>query len=100
MASYALDADLKDNARNSEAMNNTATTSSKPMRIPGPEHPITIEPNTTYCPYTGECSYFSIPLGGQRSTNAVWTYEFPYPAVASIREHLAFYSDRVDIIAE
>lgn len=27
----------------------------------------------TYCPYKGECSYFSIPAGGDRSVTAVWT---------------------------
>jgi uncharacterized protein (DUF427 family) len=126
-------------------MDKTDTTS-KTVRIPGPEHPIAIEPNrgrvvisvagqviadttealtlreanypavlylprkdanmallarsdqVTYCPYKGECSYFSIPLGGQRSINAVWTYQEPYLAVASIKEYLAFYPDRVDLI--
>ncbi len=116
----------------------------KTVKIPGPDHPITIEPNTaritvsiggrviadtrealtlqeasypavhyiprkdvdmsllqrtdhaTYCPYKGECSYYSIPLGGDRSVNAVWTYEDTYPAVAQIKSHLAFYTDRVD----
>lgn len=120
----------------------------KPVIIPGPDHPISIEPNpkrvtvkvagrtvadtvrslvlreanyppvvyiprqdadlsllertghTTYCPYKGDCAYFSIPAGGARSVNAVWTYEAPYDAVASIREHLAFYPDRVDAIEE
>jgi uncharacterized protein (DUF427 family) len=116
----------------------------KTVKIPGPDHPITIEPNpsritvsiggrvladtrealtvheasyppvyyiprkdvdmsllertdhATYCPYKGECSYYSIPLGGERSANAVWTYEDTYPAVAEIKGHLAFYQDRVD----
>jgi uncharacterized protein (DUF427 family) len=54
----------------------------------------------TYCPYKGDCAYYSIPLGGQRSVNAVWTYEAPYAAVAAIKDHLAFYPDRVDAIAE
>jgi uncharacterized protein (DUF427 family) len=31
----------------------------------------------TYCPYKGDCTYYSIPLGGQRSANAVWIYEAP-----------------------
>lgn len=53
----------------------------------------------TYCPYKGNCSYFSIPLGGDRSVNAVWTYEHPYDAVASIKDHLAFYPTRVDEIS-
>lgn len=56
--------------------------------------------HTTYCPYKGDCSYFSIPAGGDRSKNAVWTYEEPYPAVAAIRGHLAFYPRRVDEIVE
>ena len=54
----------------------------------------------TYCPYKGECAYYSIPAGGERSVNAVWTYEAPYAAVAEIKDHLAFYSDRVDAIEE
>jgi len=32
--------------------------------------------------------------------NAVWTYEAPYAAVAEIKDHLAFYPDRVDAIEE
>jgi uncharacterized protein (DUF427 family) len=52
----------------------------------------------TYCPYKGECLYYSIPAGGERSVNAVWTYEAPYAAVSEIREYLAFYPDRVDAI--
>jgi uncharacterized protein (DUF427 family) len=52
--------------------------------------------HVTYCPYKGECSYYSIPAGGAKSLNAVWTYEDPYPAVAEIKDYLAFYPDRVD----
>ncbi|GGA38046.1 DUF427 domain-containing protein [Dyella nitratireducens] len=54
--------------------------------------------HTTYCPYKGNCSYYSIPAGGERAANAVWSYENPYEAVAQIKEHLAFYPDRVDAI--
>ena len=56
--------------------------------------------NESYCPYKGEASYYSIPLGGARSANAIWTYEAPYDAVASINDHVAFYPDRVDAIEE
>lgn len=56
--------------------------------------------HATYCPYKGDCAYYSIPVGGQRSANAVWTYEAPFASVAAIREHLAFYPDRVDIVEE
>jgi uncharacterized protein (DUF427 family) len=120
----------------------------KPVKIPGPDHPITIAPNpkrvvvkaggrviadtrdaltlreatypavqyiprkdvemsllartdhATYCPYKGDCAYYSIPVAGDKSENAVWTYEAPYASVAQIREHLAFYPDRVDAIEE
>jgi uncharacterized protein (DUF427 family) len=121
--------------------------SEKPIRIPGPDHPIRIErtparvvvtagghiiadtrdaltlweasypavhyiprrdvdmtllertDHGTYCPYKGEAAYFSIPRGGDRSKNAVWTYEMPFPAVADIKDHLAFYVERVDSLS-
>ena len=117
----------------------------KPVKIPGPDHPISIAPNpkrvvvkvagrvvadtrralslkeasypavnyipredvdmtllersdhSTYCPYKGDCSYFSIPLGGEWARNAVWSYEAPYAAVAEIKNRLAFYPDRVTV---
>ena len=128
----------------------TASDAPKPktIKIPGPDHPITIERNparvvvtlagrtvadttealtlreasypavqyiplkdvdrsllertdhATYCPYKGDCAYYSLPLGGERSVNAVWTYEAPYAAVAAIKDHVAFYPDRVDGIEE
>jgi uncharacterized protein (DUF427 family) len=49
----------------------------------------------TYCPYKGDCTYYSIPIGGAKSENAVWTYERPHEAVAKIKEYLAFYPSRV-----
>jgi uncharacterized protein (DUF427 family) len=54
----------------------------------------------SYCPYKGDASYFSIPAGGERSIDAIWTYESPYEAVAPIKEYLAFYPNRVDAIEE
>lgn len=54
----------------------------------------------TYCPYKGECAYYSIPLGGARSVNSVWIYENPYAPVAGIKDYVAFYPDRVDAIEE
>jgi uncharacterized protein (DUF427 family) len=120
----------------------------KSTKLPGPDHPISIEPNParvtvsiagrtvadtrsaltlteasygavqyiprkdvdmtllertdhhTFCPYKGDCAYYSIPLGGDRSVNAVWTYEAPYAAVAAIKGHVAFYPHRVDAIDE
>ena len=52
----------------------------------------------TYCPYKGVAAYYSIPIGGAKSEDSVWTYEEPHEAVASIREYLAFYPSRVDAL--
>jgi uncharacterized protein (DUF427 family) len=52
---------------------------------------------TTYCPYKGDASYYSIIAGQDRGTDAVWFYDQPYPAVAEIKDHVAFYPDRVDL---
>ncbi len=118
----------------------------KPIMQPGPDHPITVEPNparvvvsvagkvvadsqraltlreadyapvqyipladvdesllaasdhASYCPFKGDATYFSVPAGGERSDNAVWVYREPYDAVAQIKDHVAFYPDRVDSI--
>jgi uncharacterized protein (DUF427 family) len=52
----------------------------------------------TYCPYKGDCTYYSIPIGGTKSEYALWTYENPYDAVVNIKDHLAFHPTRVDAI--
>jgi uncharacterized protein (DUF427 family) len=118
------------------------------MKLPGPDHPITITPSAkrvrvtfggktiadsanalvlqeasyrpvfyipradaamdalshsdhaSHCPYKGDASYFSISAGGKTAANAVWSYEQPFPAMAEIKDHLAFYPNRVDSIEE
>jgi uncharacterized protein (DUF427 family) len=55
--------------------------------------------HVTYCPYKGNCNY-SVPAGGKKSVNAVWTYEDPFPAVVQIKAYVAFYPERVDEVAE
>jgi uncharacterized protein (DUF427 family) len=55
---------------------------------------------STHCPYKGDASYYSIQAGGKRVENAIWSYETPFPAMAEIAGHLAFYPDRVDRIEE
>jgi len=54
----------------------------------------------THCPFKSDASYFTIRADGRVAENAVWTYEDPYPGVAAIKDHLAFYPDRVDRIEE
>lgn len=53
----------------------------------------------THCPYKGDASYFTLANGGERAENAVWSYADPYPAVAEIAGHLAFYPNKVEIEA-
>ncbi len=53
--------------------------------------------HASYCPYKGEAAYFHVPALGDRSANAVWTYEAPYDAVGEIEGLLAFYADRVEV---
>jgi uncharacterized protein (DUF427 family) len=56
-------------------------------------------PHSTYCPFKGHASYYSLASGDKTAENAVWSYEQPYDEVAVIKEYLAFYPDRVDSIA-
>ena len=51
----------------------------------------------THCPYKGDASYFSIVANGKTLDNAIWSYETPFPAMAKISGHLAFYPDKVKI---
>jgi uncharacterized protein (DUF427 family) len=55
----------------------------------------------TYCPFKGEASYYDIVgVGVGDLEDAVWYYPEPYPAVADIGDHVAFYPDRVSITSE
>ena len=51
----------------------------------------------SYCPFKGDANYFSVTAGGKGAENAVWQYREPFPAVAEIEGHVAFYPDRVEI---
>jgi uncharacterized protein (DUF427 family) len=53
--------------------------------------------STTYCPYKGDASYYSIDSADGELADVVWTYRTPYEAVAPIAEHVAFYANKVDI---
>jgi uncharacterized protein (DUF427 family) len=52
---------------------------------------------STHCPYKGDASYFSIVAGAESADNAVWSYQQPFPAMAEIKDHLAFYPNKVTI---
>jgi uncharacterized protein (DUF427 family) len=57
----------------------------------------------TWCPYKGEASYYDVIDGdgtdgdGTDLTAVAWYYPDPFPAVADIEDHVAFYADRVTV---
>jgi uncharacterized protein (DUF427 family) len=54
-----------------------------------------VAPDTcTRCPYKGNASYWRAAEGER---DIAWTYEEPYPEVARIKDHVAFYQDRVQV---
>src|SRR5262245_35912977 len=55
---------------------------------------------STFCPYKGDASYWSVTTESATSRDAVWSYEEPYEAVAPIARHVAFYPHRVDITVD
>jgi uncharacterized protein (DUF427 family) len=61
---------------------------------------LTTSDQHTYCPFKGEASYFDIVVGDGDGAGAVWYYPEPFRAVEAIRDHVAFYADRVDITSE
>ena len=59
---------------------------------------LTSSDTTSYCPYKGDASYFHVTTAaGDTATDAIWTYVQPYPAVAGIAAHVAFYPDKAEI---
>ena len=58
---------------------------------------LALSTTTSWCPYKGEASYFSVPSLGVRGVDAVWTYEHPSAPAAMVADHLAFFPDRVSI---
>ena len=57
--------------------------------------------SSTYCPYKGDAGYYSVTTAaGHTVDDVIWTYEQPYPAVAAIAGHVAFYPDKAEISVE
>lgn len=52
---------------------------------------------STYCPYKGTASYWSIDAGGTKAENAAWSYDLPYDECATLAKHVAFYGDKVEV---
>ncbi len=56
--------------------------------------------HSTHCPFKGDASYYSLRSGDDLDENAVWVYQDPFDQVEAIRDHIAFYADRVTIESE
>jgi uncharacterized protein (DUF427 family) len=52
--------------------------------------------HTTFCPFKGEASYWTLRLGSQVEENVVWSYEDPFDEVAGLKDYMAFYPERVE----
>jgi uncharacterized protein (DUF427 family) len=52
---------------------------------------------TTQCPYKGIASYYSVEAGGERVEDLVWYYPEPIPETTTIKGHLAFFNEKVDL---
>ena len=52
---------------------------------------------STHCPYKGDASYFSIVTKSTTLKDAAWSYEAPLEDVVRIKDHLAFYPDKVTV---
>ncbi|GAA0914071.1 DUF427 domain-containing protein [Virgisporangium aurantiacum] len=57
---------------------------------------LTPSDTTTFCPYKGEATYFSI--AGRR--DAAWTYEHPLPDAAPLKDLVAFYDEVMDVTVD
>jgi uncharacterized protein (DUF427 family) len=55
----------------------------------------------TYCPYKGDASYYTVQTpDGRTEADVIWTYEHPFPSVADIAGHVAFYGNRAEITVD
>jgi uncharacterized protein (DUF427 family) len=51
---------------------------------------------TSYCPFKGLATYLA--LADAPDTAIAWRYPAPFPQVARIADHVAFYQERVDLL--
>lgn len=57
---------------------------------------LTATEETSFCPFKGHASYWSISANGKTSENALWSYESPFDEVPELAGYGAFYWNRVD----
>ncbi|HEY3917524.1 MAG TPA: DUF427 domain-containing protein [Stellaceae bacterium] len=52
---------------------------------------LTATAHSTFCPYKGDASYWSVAVGDKTAENAAWSYRAPFAEVAAIKDFVAFY---------
>jgi uncharacterized protein (DUF427 family) len=52
---------------------------------------------TTHCPWKGDASYLGVEVGGAVVEDAAWYYPEPKDAAKNIKDHVAFYGNKVDV---
>jgi uncharacterized protein (DUF427 family) len=50
----------------------------------------------TFCEWKGQAHYYGVLVDGRETSDAVWSYGDPVARFADIKDHLAFYPQRVD----
>ncbi len=53
----------------------------------------------THCPFKGDASYWDVSATGEAMKDVMWAYEQPYDEMRAIKNHGAFYPDKVRIEA-
>ncbi|EUA43366.1 hypothetical protein I552_8107 [Mycobacterium xenopi 3993] len=67
--------------------------------LPPADVAVELEPSdtVTYCAYKGRASYFSVPGG---PADLAWTYHHPLHDAEPVRDRIAFFDERVDVIVD
>jgi uncharacterized protein (DUF427 family) len=75
-----------------------------PMRYYLPRADVTAElvPSSTrtWCAYKGQASYFSASVGGRLVPDIAWSYPDPQHDAARVRDLIAFFDERIDVILD
>jgi uncharacterized protein (DUF427 family) len=55
---------------------------------------------TTWCAYKGQASYFSVRAGGRLVPDIAWSYPGPRHDALQVRDLIAFFEERVDVVLD
>ncbi|MCJ1355307.1 MAG: hypothetical protein MMC33_005298 [Icmadophila ericetorum] len=58
---------------------------------------LTASNTTSVCPWKGTASYYNIVIDGKETKDAAWYYPEPKAAASNIKDHVAFYKNKVNI---